>query len=330
VTQKKTLPAAARLVTHTRDDPRWQAGRTDHGTPRPPLQPRAVGPAGRRVRALVAVSVVALGFALPACGGDNSDAESERKSQLTRAGRATVTVVNHAPDKTYRGSGVVYDAGEGLVLTAASVIWNRDSLEAITHDGQEYHARLVARSPCADIAVLLLHPRPHGLTQVPIGDSGALRSGESVTAMGYRAGSKQGQRTLTETHGNVAATNLRAELDHSLPVFRSVVEHQAPVTESTAGGPLIDAHGRIVAINTLLNTYGEGGASSGLYYGSSGDYIETRLDELTPTRHSFYKGWEAEHKCHHEFDMLVRSYRKRNMKDGEKQDKGHHDAAMDE
>jgi S1-C subfamily serine protease len=292
-----------------------------------PLQPWAAFSARPSIRALAAVSGVALGFGLAACGGDDSGADSERESQMGRARRATVTVINHAPDKTYRGSGVVYDSGEGLVLTAASVIWDRDSLETMTHDGREFHGRLVARSPCADIAVLLLHPRPQGLTAIPIGDSGALRSGQSMTALGYTARSDEHHRTLTQTHGTVAATNVRAELDPSLPVFRSVVEHQAPITESTAGGPLIDAQGRIVAINTLLNTYGQRGAA-GLYYGASSDYIRSRLAELTPTRHSFYKGWEAEHKCHHEFDMLVRSHRRKAMKEGEKKEEGHHGAEM--
>jgi S1-C subfamily serine protease len=248
---------------------------------------------------------------LAACGGNDSSGNSARESRLSRAGRATVTVVNNTPDKTYRGSGVIYDAGRGLILTAASVIWDRKSLEVVTHDGQELHARLVARSPCGDIAVLLLHPRPPGLTEVKLGDSGTLRPSQSVTALGYSSGSDENHRSLTVTYGTVAATNVRAQLDRSLPVFRSVVEHQVPITESTAGGPLIDARGRIMAINTLLNTYGqpEAGQASGLHYGASSDYIESRLAELTPTRHSFYKGWAAEHKCHHQFESLVRSYR---------------------
>src|SRR3954469_15791225 len=129
-----------------------------------PARPRQASPTvGRATRGRQSAAV-AIGFAamaLNACrplGNDTSGGGSKR-SPLTRARSATVTVLNHSNGKTYQSSGVVYDTSLGRVLTSATAVWDRDSLEVVTRDGRKVPARLVARSPCGDLAVLILDPK---------------------------------------------------------------------------------------------------------------------------------------------------------------------------
>jgi S1-C subfamily serine protease len=270
-----------------------------------------------------AASLVVVASALAACGGSNSEpsrpAKLSQRALLAKAAQATVSVHNHSHGQTIHGSGVVYDADRGLILTAASVIWQRDSVEVALHDGRKLPARLVARSPCADIAVLVLQPPPAGLVALPLGSSSDLQAGDPVTAAyvtpigGDRHTELQPKEAhrFTATHGTVAASDVSVSFSRSLPDFKSVVEHQAPLTATAAGGPLLNSKGQIVAINTLLNQYDKHSpaAMANLSYGISSDYTKRRLSHLKPRRTSFYRGWATEHQCHQPFEHLVMAYR---------------------
>ena len=228
---------------------------------------------------------------------------------MSRAKSATVVVLNHAGKKTYQASGVVYDTSRGLVVTSATAVWDRDSVEVMTRQGRMLKARLVARSPCGDIAVVLLDPKPPGLTAARLARSASLKDGQRVTALGYVPG--DGDHYMpTQTGGSVAATDARVALDETLPAHPSLVEHQAPVAATLAGGPLVSSRGELVGINTILNTYGHApDAPAGLSLAASGDYVKSRIAELKPTTHAFYEGWATEHECHDDFQTLVRKHR---------------------
>jgi serine protease Do len=275
------------------------------------------------LRCAGAASLLAVVSALAACGGSNTEASRpaglSQRQLLAKAAQATVSVHNHSRGQTIHGSGVVYDADRGLILTAASVIWQRDTVEVVLHDGRKLPARLVARSPCADIAVLVLQPPPAGLAALPLGRSGDLQAGDAVTAAyvtpigGDRHTELQPKKAhrFTATHGTVAASDVSMSFSKSLPDFKSVVEHQAPLTATAAGGPLLNAKGQIVAIDTLLNQFDNHSpaAMANLSFGISSDYIKQRLAQLKPRRSSFYRGWATEHQCHSPFEQLVMAHR---------------------
>jgi S1-C subfamily serine protease len=255
----------------------------------------------------VAMALVS-GCGIDTGGGDDSDSKSTA-SPLSRAKSATVIVLNHAGNKTYQSSGVVYDTSRGLVLTSATAVWDRDSLEVETSQGRKLKSRLVARSPCGDIAVILLDPKPPGLTAVHVGRSAGLKVGQRLTALGFVAG-EGGTYRASETTGTTAATDASVSLDKTLPAHPSLVEHQAPVAATLAGGPLVDSHGNLAGINSVLNTYGDApDAPADLSFAASSDYVKSRVAELKPTTHAFYEGWEAEHECHNQFQDLVRKHR---------------------
>lgn len=250
-------------------------------------------------------------MALNACGplGNDTSGGGSKRSPLTRARSATVTVLNHSNGKTYQSSGVVYDTSLGRVLTSATAVWDRDSLEVVTRDGRKVPARLVARSPCGDLAVLILDPKPAGLTAVHLASSGRLKGGAPLTALGFVPG-EGGAYRPSESRGGVTASNASVALDKTLPPHPSLVEHQAPLTPTLAGGPVVDSSGDLVGIDSVLNTYGDApDAPAELSFAASSDYVRSRIDELKPTTSSQYRGWETEHECHMQFQAVVRKHR---------------------
>lgn len=272
---------------------------------RPRLPRDRIRPA---VPPVLAAAVALVAFAV-GCGDDSGGGSGSAKDSLSRAKSATVTVLNHSGGKTYQSSGVVYDTSRALVVTSATAVWDRDSVEVVTRQGRKLKARLVARSPCGDIAVILLDPKPPGLTAVRLGNSAALNTGQRVTALGYVGGGGNVYRP-SQTTGSVSANDASAALDETLPPHPSLVEHQAPIAATLAGGPLVNSRGDLVGINTVLNTYGNApDAPADLSLAASSDYVKGRVAELKPTTHAFYEGWETEHECHDQFQKLVRKHR---------------------
>jgi len=137
------------------------------------------------------------------------------------------------------GAGIVWDAN-GLILTNNHVIGRRLPMVVLQNDG-EYEARLIARDPDVDLALLSIDAAP--LTPLKPA-SVSPRVGEMVFAFGH----PWGQRN-TVTRGIVSALasaqNRRGE---KVPVVRS----DAPLAPGNSGGPLVNASGEVVGINAMI------------------------------------------------------------------------------
>jgi serine protease Do len=128
------------------------------------------------------------------------------------------------------GAGVIWHP-DGLILTNAHVA--RDDVSVILADGRSCPARLVARDPDRDLAALVVDAR--GLPAAEIGASSALRVGELVLAVG-------------NPFGLVRA--LSAGLVHA--VDRRAIQADLRLAPGNSGGPLADARGRVVGLNTMI------------------------------------------------------------------------------
>ena len=241
---------------------------------------------------------------LGGCG--NSDDESSGKED---AALATVAVINHSGGREYEGSGTIYDADRGLVLTSATVVWDRDSLDVVTGDGERIKGRLVARSPCRDLAVILLGGVPADLSEIKLGHTDGLAAGDDVTALGF-ARSGNDRFRIAETTGPVSAPSVDLEIDETLPPHPGLLAHQAPVSAAAAGGPLVTESGEWVGVNSVLPSYADNpDIPAGLFYAVTSDYAREKLAQLKPRRHAYWGGWKNEHECHYQFQALVRKHR---------------------
>jgi serine protease Do len=138
---------------------------------------------------------------------------------------------------------VVWNAA-GLVLANAHVATHPESRVELW-DGRSFPARLTARDPRRDLAILQI--AAEGLEPATPGDSGALRIGELVIAVGNPMGFAGAVST-----GVVHSTGRLAGMGRQSWILANV--RLAP---GNSGGPLADAQGRVVGINTaVLNGLG--------------------------------------------------------------------------
>lgn len=143
------------------------------------------------------------------------------------------------------GSGVVIDAGEGLVLTNHHVIKDGDRLIVRLYDGREIDATLVGSDESTDIAVLRIEA--DGLVEASMGDSDALRVGEWVLALGSPFGFDS-----TVTAGIVSAKGRSLSRDPDAPSYQEFIQTDAAINPGNSGGPLINLAGQIIGINTAI------------------------------------------------------------------------------
>ena len=137
------------------------------------------------------------------------------------------------------GAGIVWDAN-GLILTNNHVVGRHTPVVVLQNDG-EYEARLIARDPDVDLALLSIEAT--GLTPLRPA-SVSPRVGEMVFAFGH----PWGQRN-TVTRGIVSAlVSAQNRRGDTLPVIRS----DAPLAPGNSGGPLVNAKGEVVGINAMI------------------------------------------------------------------------------
>jgi S1-C subfamily serine protease len=148
------------------------------------------------------------------------------------------------------GSGVVVDAGEGLVLTNFHVIGIGGELAA-GRPGRLAPASVRAAAPCDDL-VLLEVDGLEGAAELPLGSQGEVEQGDQVVALGYPA-SASGGTSMTTTAGVVSAvhTSLRLPAPDS-PRFQNLVQTDAALNPGNSGGPLVGEDGSLVGVNTIL------------------------------------------------------------------------------
>ena len=140
------------------------------------------------------------------------------------------------------GSGVVYDASHGYIITNTHVVENADKILITFADRREVTAKLVGTDPQTDLAVLQVDADK--LTALPLGDSGKLRVGDYVVAIGNPFGVGQ-----TATMGIVSALE-RSGL--GIEGYEDFIQTDASINPGNSGGALLDLNGNLIGINTAI------------------------------------------------------------------------------
>jgi len=143
------------------------------------------------------------------------------------------------------GSGSVIDRG-GHILTNYHVIEEAQRIHVLLFNGQEFEAALVGHDAISDVAVLRIEAPPEVLFPIMPGDSGHLRVGQRVFAIGNPFGL---ERTMTV--GIISSLNRTLPSRHAR-LMRSMVQIDAALNQGNSGGPLLDSHGRLIGMNTAI------------------------------------------------------------------------------
>ena len=163
------------------------------------------------------------------------------------------------------GSGVVLDA-DGNILTNYHVIEGAQSISVSTGDAS-YDATVVGSDESSDLAVIKIDAGDAALTPIEVGDSSTLQVGDWVMSLGSPFGLEQSVSTgivsslyrstmLQNTSGNTIYTNL--------------IQTDATINPGNSGGALVDDEGKLVGINSLIESYS--GSSSGVGFAIPGNY----------------------------------------------------------
>ena len=185
----------------------------------------------------------------------NIDATSRSRDNRRRRGRGDAPDQNDGSsdfgtprndrDAPRRGAGTgfIIDA-DGSILTNNHVIDRADRITVKLSDGRTLHARVIGTDPDTDIALIKVDGQS-GLPVAPLGDSSALRMGEWVCAIGNPLGYEH-----TVTVGVISFLG-RKLFDKSLDNY---IQTDAAINFGNSGGPLINARGEVIGINSAISS----------------------------------------------------------------------------
>ena len=153
------------------------------------------------------------------------------------------------------GSGFLYDAN-GWILTNYHVVEGTGTLTVSLNDGREITGRVASTDPAHDLAVVKIDGT--GFPTIPIGSSAGLQVGQLVIAIG----SPLGQFTDSVTSGILSATGRSITvLDQTTRERRTIdnlLQTDAAINEGNSGGPLLDAQGRVIGIDSATAATAQG------------------------------------------------------------------------
>ena len=163
------------------------------------------------------------------------------------------------------GSGVVLDT-DGNLLTNDHVVEGATSL-SVSANGKTYDAKVVGSDESSDLAVVKIDPGSDTLAPIEVGDSSSLQVGDWVMSIGSPFGLEQSVSTgivsslyrstmLQGTSGNTIYTNL--------------IQTDAAINPGNSGGALVDDEGKLVGINSIIES--ASGSSSGVGFAIPSNY----------------------------------------------------------
>jgi len=165
------------------------------------------------------------------------------------------------------GSGVIVDARKGYVLTNNHVTQGADDIDVTLHDNRTVKARVIGSDPDTDLTVLQIPAE--NLHALPLADTGSLRVGDFVVAIGNPFGLGQ-----TVTSGIVSALD-RSGVGRG---YQSFIQTDASINPGNSGGALVNLRGELVGINSMI--FSPSGGNVGIGFAIPSDLASDVMRQL--------------------------------------------------
>ena len=174
------------------------------------------------------------------------------------------------------GSGFIVRS-DGVIVTNAHVINDAQTISVALRDGTSYHARLIGKDETNDIAVLRIEARY--LPVAELGNSDSLLIGEWAIAIGNPYGFLLGNSEPSVTTGVISGTgrNLVARAEGNA-TYVDMIQTDAAVNPGNSGGPLVDAVGEVIGMNSSI--YSPSGGSVGLGFAIPINRVKRVVEDL--------------------------------------------------
>ncbi len=150
------------------------------------------------------------------------------------------------------GSGFVFD-GEGHVVTNNHVVEGASAVEIAFASGFKAHGTVIGTDPDADVAVIKVDAPAGEIHPLPIGDSSALKVGQSVVAIGNPFG-LSGTMTLGIVSGLGRTQPAHEATSGGFFSTADIIQTDAAINPGNSGGPLFNLNGEVVGINQSIRT----------------------------------------------------------------------------
>lgn len=176
------------------------------------------------------------------------------------------------------GSGFVISP-DGYIVTNDHVAGNATLITVSFPDGTELEGRLVGTDPESDIALIKVDP-PQPLPYLAFAEDEQVYVGEWAIALGNPFGLFQAADP-TVTVGVISAVGRNFMPDRAGRVFRDMIQTDAAINRGNSGGPLVNALGEVIGVNTFI--YAPGGGTVGLGFAVPAWRAARIVEELRTT-----------------------------------------------
>jgi S1-C subfamily serine protease len=166
------------------------------------------------------------------------------------------------------GSGIIYDAGQGLIVTNSHIIEHAEQITVTLADRRELEATRVGADPDFDLAIIKVEAE--NLTSIPFADSRELQIGDFVLAIGFPTG--MGQTVTSGIVGGLHRNNVGIEQ------YENFIQTDAAIYPGSSGGALVNLEGDLVGICTAFG--GSGNNNPGMGFAIPVNMTRTIADQI--------------------------------------------------
>jgi serine protease Do len=148
------------------------------------------------------------------------------------------------------GSGFIVSS-DGMIVTNKHVVADKEaSYTVFTNDGKKYKAKVLARDPMQDVAIVKIEAT--GLPVVKLGDSDGIRLGQAAVAIGNALGEYRNTVSVGIISGLARTVTASSQGGSDSETLEGVIQTDAAINPGNSGGPLINLKGEVIGINTAV------------------------------------------------------------------------------
>jgi S1-C subfamily serine protease len=195
-------------------------------------------------------------------GSTSSNLNTPAVAAKVEPGVVDITSTLNYQQETAEGTGMVLSK-DGVVLTNNHVINGATSIKVtLVTSGKQYKAKVIGYDASQDVALLKLQDASN-LTTVTVGNSSKVKLGQSVLAIG-NAGGQGGKPTVAPGIINATGRTITAgdEGSDTTETLHGMLQTSAQIQAGDSGGPLADASGKVIGMDTAASSSGSASSSS--------------------------------------------------------------------